>query len=506
MGKKNFFLSAYKITVCSFLITAITIFGFSIQGLCTNIVQTYSKNLQIESGQECIIAMDNSIPTGMNNSRYAVKNFTSDAEPENIFGFMGGAGNSEFNLFKGMSMEKINLPNTGEDSLYTIAVISDPHTDYGIQGKEPYIRQGMIDACAQIRENENPNVLLVAGDLTSINAGEKGWSKEIYDRAIAAIHSAAMSATESGRVLYATGNHDFAVGGKEFNSGDYTQLMLDTAGEFKDSLYQENSKFPHMLGYHYVIDGIDFVVINTPYNGDDNHGNYVYNPASIDWLDNTLGKLDSNNPVFVMSHYPFRDSRNISGASKGMAEDYDGNFKNVLLKYPNVIYLYGHDHGGAKIQYDTFERVTPYGEDGSVVNSRTEVPTGFVSFFAGSMGYYIGALDARQPEVVQALIIDIYSDQITFSMKNYGVSDAGADVPLSYSIPRAIKTLSEEDSADMIDTVDEDAVLADINVPTSEESKEKENSIALLVTGTIFLVAAGIIGFVLFKTRKFKNP
>ena len=147
--------------------------------------------------------------------------------------------------------------------LFTIAALSDPHTDYGIQVNNPYIRPGYIDAMENIRDEEKADVLLIGGDLTSRNDTDYAWSKTNYDHAISQIYSYSKSATASGRVLYATGNHDFVAGGATFNSGDYTEDMIKNVGHFKASLYQKDSPFPHVLGYSYGIDGVDFVVLNT---------------------------------------------------------------------------------------------------------------------------------------------------------------------------------------------------------------------------------------------------
>jgi predicted MPP superfamily phosphohydrolase len=113
-------------------------------------------------------------------------------------------------------------PETGKP-LFTLAAISDLHTDYGIQNSAPYIRQGVLDTVARIRAEENANVLLVGGDITSSNSAS--WTKDSYDRAIGAVYEAASAATASGRVLYAVGNHDFSAGGANYNSGDYTDIM-----------------------------------------------------------------------------------------------------------------------------------------------------------------------------------------------------------------------------------------------------------------------------------------
>jgi predicted phosphodiesterase len=339
-----------------------------------------------------------------------------------------------------------------ETPLYTIVATSDLHTDYGLQNSFPYIRQGMIETAKQIKAEENANVLLLGGDLTSHNATSYTWTKERYDRAIAKIYETSRSATVSGRTLYATGNHDFAAGSANFNSGDYTAVMQTNIGSFQHKFDQEGSLHPHVLGYHYIIDGVNFVIINTAYINGDNHSNYVYEQSLIDWLDSMLEGIGAEKTVFVMGHYPLRDSRNISSPNKGVSttNNCNDNLKNVLLKYKNVIYLYGHDHGGYIPKHDTYERMTLYSNSGKVSSFRNIAPTGFISAFMGSMAYYNGVLSASQPDVVQALVIYLCADRITFEMKNYGISDGGSKKLASYTILRDNLTLANDNIKDKI--------------------------------------------------------
>jgi hypothetical protein len=329
--------------------------------------------------------------------------------------------------------------------LYTIAATSDIHTDTGIQNSPPYIRGGMVTTATAMRP-ENAKVLVLAGDLISNHISATGWTETgNYANAIQALYTTAASATPSGRTLYATGNHEFAPGMENWNSGDYTADMLNKIGPFHHS-FNQTAKIngrEHVLGYHYLIEGLNFVVLNTADIGADNHNNYVYDPGLISWVDGQLNTIGVDKTVVVIGHYPFRDSRNISTADKGMNSVSDTALKAVMIKYPRVVYLYGHDHGGVQIHTDTFERVTPYTLTGAVSNIRNMSPTGFVSSFVGSQAYYndgLPGLDASTPAVVQGLIVYIYSDGITFAMKNYGVGipSGGVQEPAAYSIPRVI--------------------------------------------------------------------
>jgi predicted MPP superfamily phosphohydrolase len=366
------------------------------------------------------------------------------------YGFYVGT-NTNSSLMDLYKVEEVTVaaPFTPQGSLlYTIAATSDIHTDAGIQNNAPYIRGGMITTATAMLP-ENAKVLVLAGDLISDHISATGWTMSgNYTNAIQALYTTAASATPSGRTLYVTGNHDFAPGMGNWNSGDYTADMINKIGPFTHTFNQtaKINNRDHVLGYHYLIDGLNFVVLNTADIGADNHNNYVYDPGLITWVDGQLDAIGADKTAFVIGHYPFRDSRNISNADKGMNSVSDTALKAVMIKYPKVVYLYGHDHGGVQIHTDTFERITPYTDTGAVSNSRSITPTGFISSFVGSQAYYndgLGGLDSTTPAVVQGLIVYIYSDGITFTMKNYGVSvpPGGVQAPASYSIPRTI-TLS----------------------------------------------------------------
>jgi hypothetical protein len=67
-----------------------------------------------------------------------------------------------------------------------------------------------------------------------------------------------------------------------------------------------------------------------------------------------------------MAHFPLGDSNNLIKSSKGAKEDSTLRLLDILKDYPNLVYLYGHDHGSdlAYINSETEERVTRYDTDG----------------------------------------------------------------------------------------------------------------------------------------------
>ncbi|HJD23342.1 MAG TPA: metallophosphoesterase [Firmicutes bacterium] len=335
----------------------------------------------------------------------------------------------------------LDIEEPREDPLFTIAAFGDMHIDYGIQEWEDVVRPQTQYAIEQVKQNENPDVVLVGGDTLSDNA-KGNWNQELYEKAVQQLTAAFRSASKDGKVLYVNGNHDYEAGGTAFNSGAYIdQAMQEGVGAYADALYEGSDRQNNLLAYYYIIDGIHFIGLNTPYNGDKTVSGYIYTLESVEWVGEKLAAIDPNEPVIFLAHYPLQDSVALTEASKGLSDSNGANarLKEILMGYPNVIYLYAHDHGGPFIERDTFERVTAYNGDGTIQAERDAWNGGFTSSYIGSLSYYnnrynSGALSAAQPAVVQVLMVYVYEDHVDLQMKNYGEKNGAKKNLKSYSV------------------------------------------------------------------------
>lgn len=106
-----------------------------------------------------------------------------------------------------------------------------------------------------------------------------------------------------------------------------------------------------------------------------NAWDYTYSLGSVQWVADKLAELyasDPNKTVFFLLHVPFSDSNSISAANKGMTNGESTRLlKATLAKYPNLVMIYGHDHGtdSAFIRKRTSQRVTRYDVGGMVISS-----------------------------------------------------------------------------------------------------------------------------------------
>ncbi|MBQ6750010.1 MAG: metallophosphoesterase [Bacteroidaceae bacterium] len=281
-----------------------------------------------------------------------------------------------------------------EKPLLTLACISDIHTERSLIDcanlEDIALRGSFVRTIAKLKKDEKIDVMLLGGDCTSdATIPVVNWQQ--VRKLIARYTRMAFPSSASTPVLYVTGNHDYEVANwdnipKPYNAGDYyTFPMKDDIGELSenDAFYEEadNGDLGTMnllAAYHYVINGFDFVILNCGKNFFKSAWDYVYSEESVQWVADKLAEIYADNPnktVFFALHVPFSDSNSIREPSKGIASSPGEKLlKKTLSKYPNLIMLYGHDHGGDKAytRRKTSQRVTRYDMNGNVIATTDE--------------------------------------------------------------------------------------------------------------------------------------
>ena len=287
------------------------------------------------------------------------------------------------NLFAESTDNKSN-----DQPIFTVAILSDLHNQQDlISGsiENVRLRGTVINTIERIKKEENIDLLVMNGDYTSdASISESNWK-----RVRELMHEASLEAfqddTKNKPVLYINGNHDYEVGkdvwqgegSANYNAGDfYTFPMKTNVGELdeKDRFYEKtlDGKYDLLAAFHYVINGFDFVCLNTGKFLYQSAINYQYSIESVTWCKNKLEEICKDDPdktIFFMAHFPFADSKSIHvHGNKGLNPvESTALLKSTLTKYRNLIYIYGHDHGGdnAYIRTETAQRVTQYDSNGN---------------------------------------------------------------------------------------------------------------------------------------------
>lgn len=272
----------------------------------------------------------------------------------------------------------------------TIGCLSDLHNELGLISGElstVKLRGTFGNTIKRMHKEEDVDLICLGGDYTS----DVTVSKENWERVKQLMRETSRSAFRDGRtqrpVIYVTGNHDYEVANfdkipKGFNAGYYQDIMEEDIGPLTahNAYYEEadNGSLDKqkLLGaYHYQIKGFDFVMLNCGLYFFKNAWDYTYSLGSVQWVADKLAELyasDPNKTVFFLLHVPFSDSNSISAANKGMKSGESTRLlKATLAKYPNLVMIYGHDHGtdSAFIRKRTSQRVTRYDVGGMVISS-----------------------------------------------------------------------------------------------------------------------------------------
>lgn len=362
------------------------------------------------------------------------------------------ADGREFSTYR-INFSAINVPDVApirEDPGYTISGFSDMHVDYGFQSKADPIRESTREAARRVGEEENPDLVLQGGDIISDN-GNLPWTQENWVNVTSNMKEMLSGISESGQVLNVNGNHDYEVGLEEWNSGDWIDSFNEEAtGEYLEVLYEGADRDNNLIGYVTIVDGIKVIALSTPYNGDWKYTSYHYTLEQVEWFEKQLAQVAKDETVIAFTHYPLQERRGGTGPGYGMnnALGQNDRIKAAMLPHPNLVHLYGHDHGAPFVSLDSWEKVTSYKSDGSISEVRGERTDSFTSVFLGSTSYYNnqfnpGWLGETNPSVVQPLLMHVYDDRIEFEYKNYGQKHGEREFPFTYSLPLTKKLSSD---------------------------------------------------------------
>lgn len=340
-------------------------------------------------------------------------------------------------------------------TLLSIGCLSDLHSkDSYFNALNAKLKPNVKDTLSQM-QSKYYDALIFGGDLTSSASPSKSKTFSIYDQILEYTDKITKNS------LFACGNHDYSAGLNSYpsskvtttegyfynyNAADfYGYIMKDRLGELSDSdAYYEyygnkgnsGGSGDYLLGYHYQIKGFHFIGLN-PHPADLlgilQRTNYTYTKGSVDWLESKLQSIGKDKTVFLIAHIPLASSVNLR-TNKGVETGMSQYMQDKLIAFPNLIWLYGHDHSDGTmldangntvdiscyIKDDTAQRVTQYyDKDGN---------KSFVTCFMGSMSYKYGDMkNDVNPKIYQGLDVDVYKDRIELQTVNYGAKSNDND-------------------------------------------------------------------------------
>lgn len=316
-----------------------------------------------------------------------------------------------FTLMVLTAMFAVSTVFAQEKPILTFGCLSDLHSQQTlISGDVETVRlRGTITKTLNaMKAEENLDLIVLGGDyLSDVTIPFENYlrTRELLVEAT----RGAFPEDSKTPVIYVNGNHEYEVANfdnvpKGYNAGDYyTTPMKTDIGTLPDEdcfyeMADNGSSDPVRLlaAYHYVVKGFDFIVLNTGKYLFQGAWDYTYSQESVEWVESKLEEIyaeDANKTVFFLIHIPFSDSNSLSAANKGISGATANYLKETLAKYPNLIMLYGHDHGKdtAYIREKTEQRVTVYDSNGEKwidpEDAANAIPTAFYVKNAASGKY-----------------------------------------------------------------------------------------------------------------------
>lgn len=282
---------------------------------------------------------------------------------------------------------------TEEKPLLTIGCLSDVHcmnsmiTPASGLLSDIRVRSSMTQVLDRMKQEDNVDVIVLGGDCQSDKTIDEANAMMTRWR-IAEATRGFFPEGKAQNVIWVTGNHDWEVANfdnipKPYLAGDFYRfpmkedigILPEGEGFYEMANNGTLGQVSLLAAYHYVLNGFDFVVLNCGKNFFKSAWDYTYSKESAEWVKAKMDEIyadDPNKTVFFCLHIPFQDSNSIN-SGKGMVESSDAVkiLKSCFSEHPNLIMLYGHDHGkdNAYIRTHTSQRVTLYDTAGKVIST-----------------------------------------------------------------------------------------------------------------------------------------
>ncbi len=374
----------------------------------------------------------------------------------------------------------------------TVGTFADIHVDYGIQLFRPYLRKGAMEMAKKYARRYDLDAIVMCGDNISDNGSGKSYprggamqGKWPYDRWLKTrnllhetLQKSFRNPENKGNIFHLTGNHEYQCGdrqpeGETYNAAYYTDLLpADILHPMVQQVEVGLGNDQCLLCYEYRVKGVPFLVLNTPVyplipgRSIPERPNPAHTLDQIAWLEERLEEikeeLGDKAVIFVSSHFPIRPGQ-YGNTANAVLPNYDAYIKinEVLSRFPNLFFFYGHTHGGDI--HPTFTRTCETMEadvpvelglseaDGKPILTAQEDPErgrfrsdileteSFHHLYGGSLAFYSNrwfANDGKKKNsplthievpFFQGVAVEVYEDRVVLTMNNFGTKAGVTD-------------------------------------------------------------------------------
>lgn len=289
---------------------------------------------------------------------------------------------------------------TESNLLFEFPVVSDQH----VSSKGGNFYNKTVAAYKDIiKTSPNREFIMSNGDTT-----DQGI-KEYYDAYEDAVKEA--FGDEDPNIYYSIGNHEYIP-----TSGEDYKTYTDLAYEYTN-IDEMNSGKPY---YCFQKNNSYFIVLGTTSMPQSLAGNDQCSEnlgeEELVWFADTMKEANkTNNPIYVFSHAPLKDT--VSGSLTeygqtwyGFSDDEDAKVKNIIKNYPQTMIFSSHTHW-------CFESENAYYIDSNKVSYFNTASIGYL--WAGHNSGYMYDGTYSDTKGSQGLYVKVYSDYVEIKGRNF---------------------------------------------------------------------------------------
>ena len=203
---------------------------------------------------------------------------------------------------------------------------------YDVRDKDACVMNFAVFSDVHVEGNNTARYKVFAGSLKALKNNEHGhdylaflgdntMNCQLFENVL--FHGTVAASGWAKKTIIANGNHDSGN-----SAGDSAALLQRYIG-FRNAFYGDKGDRP----YYTFRDerGFRFIVLGEEFDADNES---IFTDAQFEWLIDCLDSAAAEGDyTFIMTHYPSYYIEN---------DNYD--FEEVISRYTNVLYLYGHTH------------------------------------------------------------------------------------------------------------------------------------------------------------------